>query len=176
MARNLKFILLGFRVLNSIYIIGSTPTERKVSVANCRNNSNKVKKNIKKLEYSKMTKIEGKKVNTVGFEVLTEVTTKKAVFCAIALMMVAARTSKPFVNSYHATRRYNPENSHLSTTFQRSALPPSSRQGVVQTSETLLNGTRTQKTAIFILTAVRTANRTMKYKLKNRRQLKNCKF
>jgi hypothetical protein len=33
----------------------------------------------------------------------------------IALMMEAARTSKTLVNFYHTTRRYNPEDSRLST-------------------------------------------------------------
>jgi hypothetical protein len=38
-----------------------------------------------------------------------------AVFRAIALMMEAARTSETLVNFYQTTRRYNPEDSHLST-------------------------------------------------------------
>jgi hypothetical protein len=46
----------------------------------------------------------------VGFEVLTAVSTKMA----IALMMEAARTSETLVNFYQTTRRYNPEDSHLS--------------------------------------------------------------
>jgi hypothetical protein len=68
----------------------------------------------------------------VGFEVLTAVSTKMAVFwvvapcsvvgvyqrfrgpcCLIALMMEAARTSETLVNFYQTTRRYNPEDSHL---------------------------------------------------------------
>jgi hypothetical protein len=57
----------------------------------------------------------------VGFEVLTALSTKMAVFwvvapCSlanIALMMEAARTSETLVNFYHTTRRYNPEDSHL---------------------------------------------------------------
>jgi hypothetical protein len=44
----------------------------------------------------------------VGFEVLTAVST------IIALMMEAARTSETLVNFYQTTRRYNPEDSHLS--------------------------------------------------------------
>jgi hypothetical protein len=46
-------------------------------------------------------------LNSVGFEVLTAVSTK------IALMMEAARTSETLVNFYQTTRRYNPEDSHL---------------------------------------------------------------
>jgi hypothetical protein len=56
------------------------------------------------------------KVFLVGFEVLTAVSTKMAVFWVvllIALMMEAARTSETLVNFYQATRRYNPEDSHL---------------------------------------------------------------
>jgi hypothetical protein len=62
----------------------------------------------------------------VGFEVLTAVSTKMAVFwvvapCSvvevnqrfIALMMEAARISETSVNFYQTTRRYNPEDSHL---------------------------------------------------------------
>jgi hypothetical protein len=55
----------------------------------------------------------------VGFEVLTAVSTKMAVFwvvtpCSlIALMMEAARTSETLINFYQTTRRYNPEDSHL---------------------------------------------------------------
>jgi hypothetical protein len=59
----------------------------------------------------------------VGFEVLTAVSTKMAVFwivapCSLvevrfALMMGAARTSETLVNFYQTTRRYNPEDSHL---------------------------------------------------------------
>jgi hypothetical protein len=68
-----------------------------------------------------------------GFEVLTAVSTKMAVFwvvtlCSLvevyqrfrgpccllfALMMEAARTSETLVNFYQTTRRYNPEDSHL---------------------------------------------------------------
>jgi hypothetical protein len=56
----------------------------------------------------------------VGFEVLTAVNTKMAVFwfvapcsLAITLLMEAARTSETSVNFYQTTRRYNPEDSHL---------------------------------------------------------------
>jgi hypothetical protein len=76
----------------------------------------------------------------VGFEVLTAVSKKMAVFwvvapCClvdvyqrlrghyclhhpgdellIALMMKAAKTSETLVNIYQTTRRYNPEDSHL---------------------------------------------------------------
>jgi hypothetical protein len=35
----------------------------------------------------------------------------------IALMMEAARTSETLVNFYQTTRRYNPEDSHLHTSF-----------------------------------------------------------
>jgi hypothetical protein len=38
-----------------------------------------------------------------------------AVFCLIALMMEAARTSVTLVKFYQTTRRYNPEDSHLRT-------------------------------------------------------------
>jgi hypothetical protein len=50
----------------------------------------------------------------VGFEVLTAVSTKMAVFwvVAIALMMEAARSCETLVNFYQTTRRYNPEDSH----------------------------------------------------------------
>jgi hypothetical protein len=48
----------------------------------------------------------------------------------IALMMEAARTSETLVNFYQTSRRYNPEDSHLLST--------------------ILHGTTTQKTAIFI--------------------------
>jgi hypothetical protein len=61
----------------------------------------------------------------VGFEVITAVSMKMAVFCVvapcslspsswqmIALMMEAARTSETLVNFYQTTRRYNPEDSH----------------------------------------------------------------
>jgi hypothetical protein len=59
----------------------------------------------------------------VGFEVLTAVSTKMAVFWVvapcnlvaefpIALMMEAARTSETLVSFYQTTRRYNPEDSH----------------------------------------------------------------
>jgi hypothetical protein len=55
-------------------------------------------------------------MNYVGFEVLTAVSTKMAVFWAmIALMMGAARTSETLVNFYQTTWRYNPEDSHLPT-------------------------------------------------------------
>jgi hypothetical protein len=58
----------------------------------------------------------------VGFEVLTAVSMKMAVFwvvapCSlvnfIALMMEAARTCETMVNFYQTTRRYDPEDSHL---------------------------------------------------------------
>jgi hypothetical protein len=64
-------------------------------------------------------------MNPVGFEVLTAVNTKMAVFwvaapCSlidvyqlIALMMEAASTSETLDNLYQTTRRYNPEDSHL---------------------------------------------------------------
>jgi RNase adaptor protein for sRNA GlmZ degradation len=58
----------------------------------------------------------------------------------IALMMAAERSSETLVNFYQTTRRYNPEDSHL----------PSTR----------LHGTTSQKTAIFVLTVVRTSNPT----------------
>jgi hypothetical protein len=64
----------------------------------------------------------------IGFEVLTAVTRKMAVFWVVApcspcrlhhqgneidLMMEAARTSGTSVNFYQTTRRYNPEDSQL---------------------------------------------------------------
>jgi hypothetical protein len=56
----------------------------------------------------------------VGFEVLTAVSMKIAVFwvvapcsLAIALMMEAARSSETLVNFYQTTRCYNPEDSNL---------------------------------------------------------------
>jgi hypothetical protein len=51
----------------------------------------------------------------LGFEVLTAVGTKMAVFWAamVALMMEAARSSETLVNFYQTTRRYNPEDSHI---------------------------------------------------------------
>jgi hypothetical protein len=56
-----------------------------------------------------------KLISCVGFEVLTAVSMKMAVFwvVAIALMMEAARTSETLVNFYQSTRCYNPEDSHL---------------------------------------------------------------
>jgi hypothetical protein len=63
----------------------------------------------------------------VGFEVLTAVRTKMAVFWVVAaccLVVVLQSLSGPcclhrqgdetLVNVYHTTRRYNPEDSHLS--------------------------------------------------------------
>jgi hypothetical protein len=56
------------------------------------------------------------KVTSVGFEVLTAVSTKMAVFWVIiALMMKAERTSETLVNFYQTTWRYNPEDSHQSS-------------------------------------------------------------
>jgi hypothetical protein len=52
----------------------------------------------------------------IGFEVLTAVSTKMAVFWVVApgaLMMEATRTSETLVNFYQTTRLYNPEDSHL---------------------------------------------------------------
>jgi hypothetical protein len=51
-------------------------------------------------------------LHLVGFEVLTAVSTKMAVFW-VALMMEAARSSETLVNFYQTTRRYNPEDSRL---------------------------------------------------------------
>jgi hypothetical protein len=71
--------------------------------------------------------------NWVGFEVLTAVSTKMAVFWVVALcslvevyksfgglccphhqvMMEAAKTSETLVNFYQTTWRYNAEDSHL---------------------------------------------------------------
>jgi hypothetical protein len=56
--------------------------------------------------------------SSVGFEVLTAVSTKMAVFWVVtmvALMMEAAMTSKTLVIFYQTIRRYNPEDSHLRT-------------------------------------------------------------
>jgi hypothetical protein len=54
-------------------------------------------------------------IDQVGFEVLTAVSMKMAVFClpssGIALMMEAARTSETLVNFYQTTRCYDPEDS-----------------------------------------------------------------
>jgi hypothetical protein len=55
----------------------------------------------------------------IGFEVLTAVSTKMAVFWVVvppALMIEAARTSETLVNFYQITRRYKPEDSHLRIT------------------------------------------------------------
>jgi hypothetical protein len=51
----------------------------------------------------------------VGFEVLTAVSTKVAVFCVVVpcSLVEAARTSEMSVNFYQNTRHYNPEDSHL---------------------------------------------------------------
>jgi hypothetical protein len=50
----------------------------------------------------------------VGFEVLTVVSTKMAIFWVVAcLIMEAARTSETLVNFYQTTQHYNPEDSHL---------------------------------------------------------------
>jgi hypothetical protein len=51
----------------------------------------------------------------VGFEVLTAVSTKMAVFWVVALCSLAERTSETLVNFYQTTKRYNPEDSHLTT-------------------------------------------------------------
>jgi hypothetical protein len=61
----------------------------------------------------------------LGFEVLTAVSTKMAVFCIVApcslvvyqRLMEAARTSQMLVNFYQTTRCYNPEDSHLDTFY-----------------------------------------------------------
>jgi hypothetical protein len=57
----------------------------------------------------------------VGFEVLTAVSMKMAVFWVvlIALMMEAARTSETLVNFYQTIRRYNPEDSYLCMKYLR---------------------------------------------------------
>jgi hypothetical protein len=71
-------------------------------------------------------------VKNVGFELLTAVRIKMAVFWVVAqcnlveiyqcfrgpyclglLLLEAARTSERLVNFYHTTRRYNPEDSDL---------------------------------------------------------------
>jgi hypothetical protein len=87
---------------------------------------------IRPTEYSQLLKIKfllntPQTMDSVGFEVLTAVSTKMAVFwvvlCSlvevnqcfllIVLMMEAARTSETLVNVYQTTRRYNPEESYL---------------------------------------------------------------
>jgi hypothetical protein len=84
----------------------------------------------------------------VGFEVLTAVSTKMAVFWVVSpcslvevyqrfrglcclhhqgneftLMMEAARTSETLVNFYQTKRRYNPEDSHLCPSSFLSEVP-----------------------------------------------------
>jgi hypothetical protein len=54
---------------------------------------------------------QNKQVRKLGFEVLTAVSMKVAVFRA--LIMKAAKTSETLVIFYQTTRRYNPEDSHL---------------------------------------------------------------
>jgi hypothetical protein len=74
----------------------------------------------------KGTSVEANIAKFVGFEVLTAVSTKMAVFWVvvpfslvkvyqrfIALMMEAARTSETLVNFYQTTQLYKPEDSHL---------------------------------------------------------------
>jgi hypothetical protein len=61
-------------------------------------------------------------LRNVGFEVLTAMITKMAVFWVVApcslitLMMEAASTSETSVNFYQTTRFYYPEDSHLHVT------------------------------------------------------------
>jgi hypothetical protein len=50
---------------------------------------------------------------SVGFEVLTAVSTKMAVFWVVTLCS-PARTSETSVDFYQTTRRYNPEDNHFS--------------------------------------------------------------
>jgi hypothetical protein len=53
-------------------------------------------------------------ITFVGFEVLTAVSMKIAVFRVVApCSLVAARTSETLVNFYQTTRCYNPEDSNL---------------------------------------------------------------
>jgi hypothetical protein len=55
----------------------------------------------------------------VGFEVLTVVSTKMAVFwvsVVLTVSIIRSMTSETSVNSYQSTRRYNPEDSHLHLT------------------------------------------------------------
>jgi hypothetical protein len=86
-------------------------------------------------------------VSSVGFEVLTAVSTKMAVFWVVAscslvevyqrfsaLIMEAARSSETLLNFYQTTRRYNPEDSHLPVS---SLMPPPSPTAVNTVS---LNG------------------------------------
>jgi hypothetical protein len=71
------------------------------------------------IEYRVLKRIsepQREEVTGVGFEVLTAVSMKIAVFWRFALMMEAARTSETLVNFYQTTRCYNPEDSNLQVT------------------------------------------------------------